>query len=203
MANGKSRFISGRKIDDFWAWETAKQFVRSCNFESKTEFAKHPKKGGEWGFIRKSPAAPPSGGYPEWTNWGDFLGNVSHTEQQEKKDQIEFNSKLIAEFSLFDTAMAATYLKKLGLENMSKLRNMKRRYAQLRNRSDWIELRNMLASRIPKFKTTLETIEILIFEKCFYLADFLIRRDSNPNLQRIPRHPDRLGKGVFQLARKT
>jgi hypothetical protein len=146
---------------------------------------------------------PPSGGYPEWTNWGDFLGNVSHTEQQEKKDQIEFNSKLIAEFSLFDTAMAATYLKKLGLENMSKLRNMKRRYAQLRNRSDWIELRNMLASRIPKFKTTLETIEILIFEKCFYLADFLIRRDSNPNLQRIPRHPDRLGKGVFQLARKT
>lgn len=195
-------FISGRKVDDFWAWETAKQFVRSYNFQSKTEFEKHPKKGGEWGFIRKSPAAP-SGGYPEWTNWPDFLGNISHAEQQAKVDKIESNSKLIDEFSSLDTATAVTYLKKLGLENTSKLKEMKRLYAHLRNRPDWIKLRDMLAARIPKVKTPSEAIEILMFEKCFYLSDFIARRDSNPNLQRIPKHPDRLGKGVFELARKT
>jgi len=101
-------FIHGRKIDDFWTWEVARQFVRSNNFKSKTEFEKHPKKGGSWDFIRKSPAAP-SGGYPEWTNWGDFLGNVTHAEQQDKKDQIEFTNKLIAEFSYLDVEKSVAY----------------------------------------------------------------------------------------------
>jgi len=195
-------FISGRKIDDFWAWETAKQFVRSHNFQSKTEFTKHPKKGGDWDFIRKSPAAP-SGGYPEWTSWPDFLGNVSHEEQQAKEDKTESNSKLIAEFSSLDTATAVTYLKKLGLENTGKLKEMTRLYAHLRNRPDWIKLRDMLAARIPKVKTPSEAIEILMFEKCFYLSDFIAQRDSNPNLQRIPKHPDRLGKRIFELVRKA
>jgi len=195
-------FINGRKIDDFWAWEAAKQFVRSCNFQSKTEFEKHPKKGGDWDFIRKSPAAP-SGGYPEWTSWPDFLGNVSHEEQQANKDKVESNNKLIAEFSSLDTATAVTYLKKLGLENTSKLKEMTRLYAHLRNRPDWIKLRDMLAARIPKVKTPSEAIEILMFEKCFYLSDFIAQRNSNPNLQRIPKHPDRLGKGIFELVRKT
>jgi hypothetical protein len=80
---------------------------------------------------------------------------------------------------------------------------MTRLYTQLRNRPDWIKLRDMLAARIPKVKTPAEAIEILLFEKCFYLSDFIAQRDSNPNLQRIPKHPDRLGKGVFELARKT
>ena len=195
-------FINGRKIDDFWAWENAKQFVRSWGFKSKTEFAKHPKKGGDWDFIRKSPAAP-SGGYPEWTSWPDFLGNVSHEEQQANKDKDESNNKLIVEFGSLDTAAAVTYLKKLGLENTSKLKEMTRLYAHLRNRPDWIKLRDMLAVRIPKVKTTLEAIEILIMEKCFYFSDFIAQRDSNPNLQRIPKHPDRLGKGIFELVRKT
>ena len=195
-------FINGRKIDDFWAWETAKQFVRSHNFQSKTEFEKHPKKGGDWDFIRKSPAAP-SGGYPEWTSWPDFLGNVSHEEQQANKDKVESNNKLLAELGSLDTATAVTYLKKLGLENTSKLKEMTRLYAQLRNRPDWIKLRDMLAARIPKVKTPSEAIEILLFEKCFYLSDFIAQRDSNPNLQRIPKHPDRLGKGIFELVRKA
>lgn len=195
-------FIHGRKINDFWAWETAKQFVRSYNLQSKTEFEKHPKKDGDWDFIRKSPAAP-SGGYPEWTNWGDFLGSVSHAEQQAKEDKAEFNSKLIAEFSSLDTAMAVTYLKKLGLETTGKLNRMTRLYKQLRNRPDWIKLCNMLVARISKVKTPSEAIEILMFEKCFYLSDFIAQRDSNPNLQRIPKHLDRLGKGVFELVRRT
>jgi len=57
--------------------------------------------------------------------------------------------------------------------------------------------------RIPKVKTPSEAIEILMFEKCFYLSDFIAQRDSNPNLQRIPKHPDRLGKGIFELVRKA
>jgi hypothetical protein len=195
-------FINGRKIDDFWAWETAKQFVRSFSFQSKTEFEKHPKTGSDWGFIRKSPSAP-SGGYTEWTSWPDFLGNVSHEEQQANKDKVESNNKFIAEFITLDTATAVTYLKKLGLENTSKLKGMTRLYAQLRNRPDWIQLRDMLAARIPKVKTPSEAIAILMFEKCFYFSDFIAWRESNPNLQRIPKHPDRLGKGVFELVRKA
>ncbi len=63
--------------------------------------------------------------------------------------------------------------------------------------------RNTHASRIPKVKTISEAIEILLLEKCFYFSDFIAQRESNPNLQRIPKHPDRLGKGVFELVRKT
>ena len=196
-------FINGRKIDDFWGWQAAKKFVRSFNFQSKTEFEKHPKMGGDWGFIRKSPTAP-SGGYSEWTSWPDFLGNTSPTEQARIKAEIEITNKLINEFKTLDTKASVFYLKKLGLHSTRLLNKTRGRlYEDLQRRPDWIQLRDMLASRIPKVKTISEAIEILLFEKCFYLSDFIAQRDSNPNLQRIPKHPDRLGKGIFGLVRKA
>ena len=196
-------FINGRKIDNFWSWEVAKKFVRSFIFKSKTEFERYPRRGGDWDFIRKSPAAP-SGGYPEWTDWGDFLGNVDPKEQERIKADIEITSKLINEFKALNTKASVFYLKKLGLHNTKLLNKTRGRlYEDLQRRPDWIELRDMLAARIPKVKTPSEAIEILILEQCFYLSDFVSERDSKPNLQRIPKHPDRIGKGIFALVRKT
>ena len=194
-------FINGRKIDGFWHWKDAKKFVRAFNFQSKTEFEKYPRKGGEWDFIRKSPAAP-NGGYPEWTNWGDFLGNVSAKEQERRKADIQITSELIKEFKTLDALAVVNHLKKLGLNNANQLSARNRLYTNLRRRPDWIELRDKLASRIPKVKTAPEAIEILLDEKCFYWSDFLAMRNSNSRLQSIPIHLDRLGLGIFERVRE-
>lgn len=196
-------FIHGRKINDFWPWKSAKQFVRSQNFKSKIEFAKHPKRGGSWDFIRKSPAAP-NGGYPEWTNWNDFLGNISPSKRQRAKANIELTNKLVRKFKTLDTKKSISYLKKLGLNNTRQLsKTNSRLYKSLLGRVDWKEIRDTLSSRIAKVKTSLEAIKILRAEKCFYVSDFLSQRGSNKNLQRIPIHTDRLGKGIFEKVRKS
>jgi hypothetical protein len=196
------KFINGRKIDDFWNWEEAKKFVQSLNIKTKTEFEKYKKEGKRWKFIRKSPAAP-TGGYPEWTSWGDFLGTVSPEEQKRKQAEEQITSQLIKEFQLLDTAQAVTYLKKLKFKNASELSKRGRLYSDLKKRTDWIELREKLASRNPKVKTASEVIEILVSEKCMFLPDFLGLRNSNAQLQKIPIKYERLGKGIFEQVRRS
>jgi hypothetical protein len=196
-------FINGRKIDDFWNWAEAKKFVQSFKIKTKTEFENYNKKGKGWEYIRKSPAAPSGGYHPYWTNWGDFLGTVSPEEQKRKQAENQITSQLIKEFKLLDTAQAVTYLKKLKFKNAFELSKRGRLYSELKGRTDWIELREKLASRTPKVKTAPEVIEILVREKCLYLPDFLAKRDSNSRLQTIPIKYERLGQGIFEQVRRS
>ena len=196
-------FINGRKIDDFWNWAEAKKFVQSFKIKTKTEFENYNKKGKGWEFIRKSPAAPSGGYHPYWTNWGDFLGTVSPEEQKRKNAEDQITSQLIKKFQLLDTEQAVSYLKKLNLRNVKELLIRGRLYSELKGRTDWIELREKLASRTSKVKTAPEVIEILVSEKCMFLSDFLAKRNSNSRLQTIPIKYERLGKGIFESVRRS
>jgi hypothetical protein len=68
-------FISGRSRSDFMEFIKAREYVRSRKFKSKSEFTFHVQTDPSMKYIRKNPAAP-SGGYPEFVSWPDFLGKT-------------------------------------------------------------------------------------------------------------------------------
>lgn len=71
-----TKFITGRERSEFWPWEKARAHVRARKFRNKDDFYRAVRLEPEMQFIRKSPSAP-TGGYPEFTDWLDFLGKES------------------------------------------------------------------------------------------------------------------------------
>lgn len=67
-------FFRGKQRGDFWPWEKAREFVRKRKFRSRDEFLKAVRSEPGMMFIRRNPSNPVTGGYPQFTNWYDFLG---------------------------------------------------------------------------------------------------------------------------------
>ena len=69
-----TKFITGKDRFDFLPWEKARALVRLRHFKSRDEFLQAVRNEPEMKYIRRNPSNPKTGGYPEWTNWYDFLG---------------------------------------------------------------------------------------------------------------------------------
>jgi hypothetical protein len=67
-------FFRTKQRSDFWSWKKAREFVRQRKFGSRDEFLKAVRTESAMKFIRRNPSNPVTGGYPEFTNWYDFLG---------------------------------------------------------------------------------------------------------------------------------
>ena len=152
-------------------------------------------------FVRKSPSSA-QGGYPEFISWPDFLGTLSDSEQKDKKEKQKELLNLENKLAQLNFKDAAHCLLELKLTSAEKIQAQSPAfYKRLQDRSDWPQLLYFLSGRVALVNSKKEAIKILISEQCLDRADFFARRASNVHLQRIPKHIESVGLGIFEAVR--
>jgi len=194
-------FIHGKHIKQFSPFWEAREIVRRKRFQSRSLFFDAVRTDPDLLFVRKSPSSA-QGGYPEFISWPDFLGTLSDSEQKDKKEKQKELLNLENKLAQLNFKDAAHCLLELKLTSAEKIQAQSPAfYKRLQDRSDWPQLLYFLSGRVALVNSKKEAIKILISEQCFDRADFFARRASNVHLQRIPKHIERVGLGIFEAVR--
>ena len=194
-------FIHGKHIKNFSSFWDAREIVRRKKFQSKSQFFTAVRTDHDLLLVRKSPSSA-QGGYPEFISWPDFLGTLSDEEQQNKKEDQKELLKLENNLAQLDLHDAANCLRELKLISAERIQGKSSAfYKRMQDRSDWPQLLDLISGRVTLVRSKMEAIKILISEQCFDRADFFARRASNVHLQRIPKHIERVGLGIFEAVR--
>jgi hypothetical protein len=148
--------------------------------------------------IPKQPDNKKSGGLNGWKGWDDFLGcNIRAI----AASRVDFEIALIVELDLLDSVTAANVLKREGIVGSVQLAKYTKLNSYLHGRPDCKNILTISSGRQPLTIDYTEVINILALEKVFTERDFLMRRQDEVSLQKIPHHIHRIGTGIFEKVR--
>lgn len=187
------KYETARKMVQKWQLRTGRKLKSASKYERERENSRYLLR------LPKQPDNKKAGGLIGFVSWPDFLGN--HPELPRSKSK-GVQDAIYAEVETADAATTASVLRREELTDAVTLsRYASHLYERIRVRKDWKSILAKLAGRQELVASMDEAVKILLNNRVFTEADYRSQRADNLQLQQIPLHFDRLGKGVFMQAR--